>query len=55
MSDKKNEAELEIKSLNLDQLDVEELEHRLEMAVIGPPITNSPCGGMKALTPSVSS
>ena len=40
MSDKKNEAELEIKSLNLDQLDVEELEHRLEMAVIGPPATN---------------
>ena len=28
---KKNEVEIE--SLNLDQLDVEELEHRLEMAV----------------------
>ena len=25
--------EFEIESLNLDQLDVEELEHRLEMAV----------------------
>jgi hypothetical protein len=31
---------LEIESLNLDDLDVEELEHRLEMAVIGPPVTN---------------
>jgi hypothetical protein len=26
--------EFEIESLNLDQLDVEELEHRLEMAVL---------------------
>lgn len=32
---KKNEFEIE--SLNLDQLDVEELEHRLEMAVAGTP------------------
>jgi hypothetical protein len=43
MSDKDHDSELEIKSLNLDNLDVEELEHRLEMAVIGPPITNGPC------------
>ena len=34
MSDKKNEIEIEIKSLNLDGLDVEELEHRLEMAML---------------------
>ena len=39
----KNENELEIESLNLENLDVEELEHRLEMAVIGPPVTNG-CG-----------
>jgi hypothetical protein len=39
MNDKK--SELEIESLNLDHLDVEELEHRLEMAVIGPPVTQS--------------
>jgi hypothetical protein len=43
MSDKDHDSELEIKSLNLDNLDVEELEHRLEMAAIGPPVTNE-CG-----------
>ena len=39
MTDNKK-RDLEIESLNLDTLDVEELEHRLEMAVIGPPTTN---------------
>jgi hypothetical protein len=34
MSDKK--CEIEIENLNLDQLDVEELEHRLEMAMVNP-------------------
>ena len=34
MSDQK--IEIEIESLNLDDLDVEELEHRLEMATIDP-------------------
>jgi hypothetical protein len=34
MSDK--EHEIEIESLNLDNLDVEELEHRLEMAAATP-------------------
>lgn len=34
MSD--NKCEIEIESLNLDNLDVAELEHRLEMAVGGP-------------------
>ncbi len=34
MSDK--EREIEIESLNLDNLDVEELEHRLEMAMATP-------------------
>lgn len=33
MNNKK--TDIEIESLNLDNLDVEELEHRLEMAVIG--------------------
>jgi hypothetical protein len=41
MNDKKNVIEVEIESLNLETLDVEELEHRLEMAVIGPPVTQS--------------
>lgn len=36
MSDKNCEIEIEIESLNLDHLDVEELEHRLEMAIGGP-------------------
>jgi hypothetical protein len=36
MSDKKCEIEVEIESLNLDHLDVEELEHRLEMATAMP-------------------
>ena len=40
---KKNEIaiNIEIESLNLENLDVEELEHRLEMTVIGPPVTQS--------------
>ena len=41
MTDRKYETAMtdskhEIESLNLDQLDVEELEHRLEMALAGP-------------------
>ncbi len=36
MSDNKTEIEAEINSLNLDNLDVEELEHRLEMAMASP-------------------
>ena len=40
MNDKKKN-EIEIESLNLENLDVEELEHRLEMTVIGPPVTQS--------------
>ena len=44
MRDKnQNKNELEIESLNLENLDVEELEHRLEMTVIGPLVTNG-CG-----------
>jgi hypothetical protein len=44
MSDKKTEIEAEIKSLNLDNLDVEELEHRLEMAMAMPsPAATSNC------------
>jgi hypothetical protein len=39
MTDNKK-YDVEIESLNLDDLDVEELDHRLEMTVIGPPITN---------------
>jgi hypothetical protein len=44
MIDKK--CELEIESLNLDHLDVEELEHRLEMAMAAPTgcYINSSCG-----------
>jgi hypothetical protein len=41
MSDIK--CEIEIESLNLEQLDVEELEHRLEMAIAAP-VEASPCG-----------
>jgi hypothetical protein len=41
----KCEIEIEIESLNLDQLDVEELEHRLEMAVAGP-TSSASCGGL---------
>jgi hypothetical protein len=36
MSDQKKPSETEIESLNLDNLDVEELEHRLEMAMSAP-------------------
>ena len=35
-----NEKKCEIESLNLDQLDVEELEHRLEMAVAEQTLTS---------------
>ena len=41
-----NQCELEIESLNLDHLDVEELEHRLEMATAEPAgcYVNRSCG-----------
>jgi len=44
MSDYKCEIEIEIESLNLNQLDVEELERRLEMAMIGPLAAPGGCG-----------
>jgi hypothetical protein len=47
--------EFEIESLNLDQLDVEELEHRLEMAVANaaPVIcySNSSCDTKSVVNP----
>jgi hypothetical protein len=39
MSDQKKTIETEFESLNLDNLDVEELEHRLEMAMSTPNVT----------------
>jgi hypothetical protein len=45
MSDKKCGIEMEIESLNLDHLDVDELEHRLEMATAMPdPNLGNQCG-----------
>jgi hypothetical protein len=43
---KKNELSNEIESLNLNDLDIEELEHRLELAAAGTPgLIDSGCTG----------